>query len=56
MGDRTKIEDPDLARRLIVRRINHYFEVLKTYVRNDRDRFNTELARDPELRELFFVK
>ena len=41
---------------LIGRCLDDYFEVLRMYIRNDLDRFNRELARDAELRELFFVK
>jgi hypothetical protein len=56
MRGRTKIENPELARREVWRRLDDYFEVLRMYIRTDGDRFDRELARDRELRELFFVK
>ncbi len=44
------------ARREVWRRLDDYFEVLRAHIRSDRERFHREMARDPDLRELYFVK
>jgi hypothetical protein len=54
--ERIKRKNRRHAHKQIWRRLNAHFEVLLAYVHRDRHRFESEMMRHPEMKDLFLIR